>query len=349
MLFIVRQQESAPKMPLHAPYPPQNAALGGVPTNKLDTPITAVFLFLFILGAIAHMTIFQRNMRKGHKFIMSGMTFGFCMARITTCVMRIVWTERPTHIPIAIAAQVFVAAGVVLLFVVNAIFAQRIVRAAHPRSGWHPLFSHAFNLVYILIVITLIMIIIASVQSFYTLNKNTKRIDRDIQLYGQTFYTLVAFLPFPLVIGGLLIPRKTRVEKFGNGRFRTKIYILLFSSGLLTLGAAFRAGTNYRTPRPRDDPAWYHSKACFYLFNLTIEFIVVLLYVVVRVDRRFYVPDGSRRAGDYSGLNRMSEAVTGDGGEKITRIMTEGEVFDDAPEEVVSGKGHVGLDAEKSV
>lgn len=327
----------------HAPYPPKNAALGLTPTVGVDVPITAVFLFLFILGAISHMTIFQLNMRRGHKFIMSGMMFGFCMARITTCVMRIVWATRPTHVPIAIAAQIFVAAGVVLLFVVNLIFAQRIIRASHPNSGWHPVFSKFFVFLYVLIVITLVMIITAVIQSFYTLNKNTLRIDHDIQLYGQTLYAVLAFLPILLILGGLVIPRNTRVEKFGSGRFRYKIYILSLSTVLLTLGAAFRVGINYKTPRPRNDPAWYHSKACFYIFNFVVELAVIALYVLVRVDLRFYVPNGSRRAGDYSGKNLPEKKISdeslrtmvGTGEESaggLGKIMSEGAVFDEAPE-----------------
>lgn len=328
----------------HAPYPPVYASLGLTPTVGLDVPITAVFLFLFILGAIAHMTILQLNQRQGHKFIMSGMMFGFCMARIVTCTMRIVWATRPTKVPIALAAQIFVAAGVVLLFVINLIFAQRIIRASHPNGGWHPFFSKFFTSLYVLIVITLFMIITVVVQSFYTLNKNTLRIDHDIQLYGQTLYAVLAFLPIPLVLGGLVIPRKTRVEKFGSGHFRSKIYILFLSTALLTLGAAFRVGVNYKTPRRRDDPAWYHSKACFYIFNFTVELMVIILYFVVRVDTRFFVPNGSRRAGDYSGRNlagtmiseeglRTAGDTEGGGTGGLRKIMSEGEVFDEAPEE----------------
>lgn len=319
---------------LHAPYPPTHASLGLVPTNKVDVPILSVFIVLFILGAIAHMTIFQLNMRRGHKFIMSGMMFGFCMARITACVMRIVWAERPTKIPIAIAAQVFVAAGVVLLFVINLIFAQRIIRASHPHSGWHPLFAKFFLAIYVLIVVSLIMLITAVVQSFYTLNPNTLRIDRDIQLYGQTFYCVIAFLPFPLVLGGLVIPRKTRIEKFGSGRFRSKIRILLFTTGILTLGAAFRVGINYKTPRPRNDPAWYYSKACFYIFNFTLEYVVIILYVVVRVDTRFFVPDGSKGPGDYTSRSLKEPAESDVVPTGLGRIMTEEEVFDESPEDL---------------
>ncbi|MCJ1485089.1 hypothetical protein MMC06_005262 [Schaereria dolodes] len=276
---------------------------------------------------------------------MSGIQFGFCMARTTTCVLRIVWATRPTSIPIAIAAQVFVAAGVVLLFIINIIFAQRIVRASHPRSGWHPLFSRFFQAVYVLIVVTLLMLITVVVQSFYTLNSNTRRIDHDIQLYGQTFYAVVSFLPVVLVIGGLVVPRRTRVEKFGSGRFRTKIAILLVASVLLCLGASFRVGINYKTPRPRDDPAGYQSKACFYIFNFTVEIIVIWLYFIVRVDRRFFIPNGSKGPGDYAGTN-LPDAEDKDV-KVATRIMSEEEVFDDAAEAPVQEERDRMQDVEK--
>ena len=256
------------------------------------------------------------------------MIFGFCMARIATCVMRIVWATRPKNISIAIAAQTFVAAGVVLLFVVNLIFAQRIIRALHPSTGWHPFSSGLFIALYTLIGINLIMLITANVQSFYTLNINTMRIDRNIQLYGQTYNALMAFLPIVLIIGGLVIPWKTPVEKFGNGRFRSKIFILLLSSSILTLGAAFRLGTSYKNPRPRNNPAWYHSKPCFYIFNLTLELLVVLFYVVARVDLRFHVPNGSKGPGHYSRHNLRGE--TSDQAAKLSaRILDGGEIFED--------------------
>lgn len=222
------------------------------------------------------------------------------MSRIATMIMRMVWATRPRNVRVAIAAQIFVAAGIVLLFVLNVIFSQRIVRAAHPHAGWHPIFHWAFIILYVLIVATLIMLITSVIQSFYTLNANTKRIDRDILLYGQTFYAVVSFLPFILVLGGLVIPRKTRVEKFGHGRFRWKIAFLLSAAFLLCLGATYRAGTNYAGgERPINDPPAYFSKACFYIFNFTIEIIVIIFYVIVRVDKRFYVPDHSKKAGDY--------------------------------------------------
>jgi hypothetical protein len=269
------------------------------------------------------MTILQVNLRRKKKFIMSGLIFGFCMARITTMTMRLVWASYPHNISVAIAAQIFVSAGVLILFIVNLIFAQRIVRASHPHWAWAKWFSIAFKLYYVSIVLMLIALISCTVQSFYTLNHNIRRIDRDVQLVGGTYFAVAAFLPIPLLFLRVIIPDRPPIEKFGHGRFRSKIIILLFASVLLTLGAAFRAGINY-VPRPSTKPAWYHSKECFYLFNFTIEIIVVALYAIVRVDKRFHIPDGSHGPGDYIGISKS-------GAERRTsfadRVLDEEQVF----------------------
>jgi Protein of unknown function (DUF3112) len=318
-------------MPPKGPYAPPVAGSGGIPTVGVDVPISAVFLALFLLSAAAHMTVFQINKRRGHKFIMSGLMFAFSMARSATMVMRIVWATRPHNIRVAIAAQIFTSAGVLLLFVINLIFAQRVTRALHPHFGWTKAFSIAFKALYALIIVMLIMVITTTVQSFYTLNTNTHRIDRDIQLTVGTFLTFITFLPLPLVILALVVPRKSRVEKFGVGRWRTKIYILLTATTLLVLGAGFRCGVAWERPRPRNQPAWYHAKWAYYFFNFVVEIIVVYLYLLVRVDRRFYVPNGSKRAGDYSGRSKALEKEESLHSENpIERtIMTEEELFDD--------------------
>jgi vacuolar-type H+-ATPase subunit I/STV1 len=87
------------------------------------------------------MTIMQRNRRRRsspHKFLLSSLLFGCCMTHLTACALRIAWAERPRHTPLAIVAQVFVSAGVMLLFITNPVFAQRIVRAALPRRRLAP-------------------------------------------------------------------------------------------------------------------------------------------------------------------------------------------------------------------
>ena len=58
------------------PYLPTTAGLGGMPTKTFDDPICAVFLALFAMGAVTHMTILRVNLRRKKKFVMSGLLFG---------------------------------------------------------------------------------------------------------------------------------------------------------------------------------------------------------------------------------------------------------------------------------
>jgi Protein of unknown function (DUF3112) len=223
------------------------------------------------------------------------------MARIVTMIMRIAAICKPHNINLSIAATVFLNAGVVILFIVNLLFAQRLIRAQHPRLGWNPVFSALFKATYALIVISIIMLITAAVQMFFTLNTNTRRIDRDIQLYGVTFFAIASFLPLPLVVGGLLIPRRDHaLDKFGHGRWREKIWILMTASTLICFGAAYRAACSWHTPVPRTQPMPAHfAKGAFYVVNFTVEILVVYLYGILRVDLRFHVPDSARGPGSY--------------------------------------------------
>jgi hypothetical protein len=315
------------------------AGLGGSPSITLDDPITSIFLVLFIIGAALHMTILQINQRRGKKFLMSGMLFGFCMARTVTCTMRLVWSTHLHNVSVAIAAQIFVQAGVLLLFIINLIFAQRILRASHPHWAWTKWVSWAFKIYYASIVALLVALITCTVQSFYTLDMNIRRIDRDVQLVGTTYFAVAAFLPIPLVFLRVILPKKVEhVDKFGEGRFRTKIRVLLFSTFMLTLGAAFRAGTSY-LPRPQSNPAWYHSKACFYIFNFTIEIIVVYLYAYIRVDKRFIIPNGAHGPGSYGAGQQEKKEVSS----ILDRVNSEEEVFDG---EVPAGNGEKSDDLE---
>jgi hypothetical protein len=143
------------------------------------------------------------------------------------------------------------------------------------------------------------MVITCVIQSSYTLNANTLRIDRDIQLYGQTYFSIISFLPLPLVLLVLLSPNRKRIQEVGSGSWVVKVFIVGLVSCLLCLGASFRAGTSWMSPRPVTRPAWYHSKACFYIFNFTIDFLVVVIFFVARVDQRFWVPNGSSKVRHY--------------------------------------------------
>ncbi|KYK59468.1 hypothetical protein DCS_00598 [Drechmeria coniospora] len=283
------------------PYPPQGAALGGRPTTTVDVPLSSVFLLLFAISAAAHMTVLQRNNRRGRKFLLSGVLFGFSMARIVANILRIVWACYPSNPSIAIAASVFANAGVLLLFVVNLILAQRLLRAHQPTLGWSRPLRLAFKLLYAAVAACLVMVIVALVCSFYTLDPEALGRIRDVQLFAVTFLAVLAFLPLPITLLALLLPRKEPVDGFGTGSMRTKILLVLSTTALLCFGAAFRAAVAY-IRRPANDPAWFHHKAAYYCVNYTIEVVVIYAYLFFRFDRRFWIPDGSDRPGDYARL-----------------------------------------------
>lgn len=185
-----------------------------------------------------------------------------------------------------------------------------------------------FRGLYVALFAGLVAIITATVDGFFTRDPRPLERDRVVQLVVGTYFAVGAFLPIPLLALRLLLPpshlvtkskeREQKVEKFGTGRFRTKIRLVLGSSLLLSLGACFRAGIAY-VPRDRTDPAWYHGKACFYVLNFGIEVFVVWLYAAMRVDRRFIVPNATKKVGDLSrgGAGGLPVRGEADGPEEV--------------------------------
>jgi len=270
------------------------------------------------------MAVFQINKRRDHKFLLSFLLFAFCMARCLALVMRIVWAAKPTNVDIAIAANVFTAAGVLILFIVNLILAGRLLRAYQPNLGWRRAVRWSFRFLYFSVVALLVMVITASVYSFFTIEPTPRRQTRDVQRFAATYLAVLAFLPIPIVLFALLWPRSHPIDKFGHGRLRTKAALVLFTSTLLALGAGFRAGTTFDV-RPANQPAWFHHRAAYYCFNFVIELVVVYTYALMRFDRRFHVPDGSSGPGHYGTARKPSTFSD--------RINTEAEAFGPASEE----------------
>ena len=77
-----------------------------------------------------------------------------------------------------------------------------------------------------------------------------------------------------------------------------KIALVMTASFLLSLGATFRTATAYYTFAPDH---WFNNKWCFYFFNFMLEWVVVVMYLVLRMDLVFHVPNGSKGPNSYSG------------------------------------------------
>lgn len=223
--------------------------------------------------------------------------------------LRIAWSSYPRNTGLGIAASVFVYVGTIILFMINWFFVQRIVRAQHQRIGWSTPYRIFHRAALVVLIACLIMIIMASIWQFFTINETKLHAFRAMQLTGQTYFTIFCFAPAVLVLISNVIPR-TEIEKFGAGRLRVNIVILLIAVMVLGAGQLFRCVIAWipQTPvrdasgTPIAQPGYLH-RACFYVFNFVTEIAVVIMFAVVRVDLRFYVPNGSRMSGDYSGRN----------------------------------------------
>src|ERR1700712_5756855 len=126
------------------------------------------------------------------------------MARITTLALRMAWSQHRLDVSLALAASIFVAAGTVILYIVNFVFTYRIIRAQHPRLAESRPFSIFFRFLLISVALTIAILITAVVQASYTLDQNIHRIDRNLQLYGSTYMAIVAFMPIPLIFISLV-------------------------------------------------------------------------------------------------------------------------------------------------
>ncbi|KAI1463844.1 uncharacterized protein F4812DRAFT_234070 [Daldinia caldariorum] len=294
------------------PYAPTTAALGGIPSVIPDVPISAVFIAIYVAFATINMVIFQLNNRRAYKFVPSVALFGFCMARIVTLSLRIAWANRQTNVRLAIAANIFVNAGILIVYVVNLIFAQRILRAKQPSIGWNTALRILYRVLYAGIACALIMVITAVVLSVYRLDPYTLRACRDVQLTSGTYLLVITALPIFLTAAAYLLPRTPNQERFGDGKMRTKAVIVIATACLCMLNAGFKAGTAYSPQRPLHDPAWYHGKAPFYVFNFAVEILILCVLTLTRVDKRFYIPDRSSEPGHYSGRVESSPESVGE-------------------------------------
>lgn len=292
------------------PYPPQIAGLGGRPSITTDVPIAAVFIFLYLVSLVANAATYQLNRREGHKFVFNILLLQFSAARILTCALRIGSATHPTNVSLSIAANIFVNAGILMVYIINLMFAQRILRARQPELGWHPALRATFKGLYVLIAVALILLITFIILSFYTLDMDLRQTARKVQLAGITYFLVFSALPLLILAVTYALPVSQRAESFGSGSMASKALILAVSASLCTLGAGFKAGATWEAPRPITDPAWYQKKAAFWIFLFAIEIVILYFFLAVRIDRRFWVPDGSRKRKTYKVEATESDEVT---------------------------------------
>ncbi|KAK9368885.1 hypothetical protein V1509DRAFT_621779 [Lipomyces kononenkoae] len=183
------------------------ALFGDYPVTKDDIAGCVVCIVCFAVLAVINMTILRRNLARGHKFIPSGAMFGLCMARIVTFSMRLASAIHPTNLNVSIAASIFIAAGVVILFVLNVLFSQRLFTAQHPSRAYvGSAFYNIMKLFYISIIAFLIVLVVTSGVYYHT-NATVMQGIAQFRKVAMVYFTVTAFMPTLIVAAAYAIPR----------------------------------------------------------------------------------------------------------------------------------------------
>lgn len=243
---------------------------------------------------------------------MSWAMFGFCMSRVGTFVLRIASATRPGNVRLAIAALIFSNTGVLVIYIVVLLLALRVFRATHPALGWNRSLGKALPIAYGLLLGAILLVIAFTILSFYTLNPTLRTVALWVQRAAILYLLIFNIMSLVLLLLSSLLPRAPDNENFGTGSMDSKLIILGIAVFFSNFIAAFRTGTSWAAARPASNPAWYDSKAAFYVILFGFEIIINYMFLFTRFDKRFWVPNGSNKPGDYSqfGLDDSTASKT---------------------------------------
>lgn len=278
----------------------------GYPRPRTDAAPDAFFLALYFTGFCTFLTLFIYNTKRHHKFLFTELMCGFCVARTITTSLRLAWMYDITNRGLGIATTIFTTLGVLVMFIVNALLAQRLLRALHPHLGWHPWVWRSYLFLFLCVPCFLIITVTAIVESFFAVDPRILQIDLELEQAATVFFMFSSFLPIPIVLYGLWASRHREPDHFGKGSVYKKAIVLLISAFLLCVGATFRAGTIFLSFNPATQQNdWWNDKWSFYFFYFTVEIIVLVMYLTLRIDLMFHIPNGCKGPYSYTKAYQM--------------------------------------------
>lgn len=293
--------------PEQPPYLLNIAQIGGLPTVSEDIPPVAVFLGLYTFSTIISILLFEHQRRRRLSCTIPIVLFLFSGERVLTCILRIVWAFNLTSVRIAVATQIFLQAGVLLLFLLNLILAKEVWLGRQPGARTRRALTTTLITFSTLTISALIMVIASIIVSVYTLDHKVITNCRDVQRAGATYFLVLAATPLiMLALAFSTSPTRPAEAQVKLRDDSSLTVITVVSSVLCVLNAGFKTGVVWAAPRPLFDPAWYHSRACLYTFVFTTEICVLVLLYSTRVDLRF------QRAKDR-GNTYSSQGITDSG------------------------------------
>jgi hypothetical protein len=186
-----------------------------------------------------------------------------------------------------------------VIFAINMVLTQRILRAIHPKIFWHPATSTFFTLLLVSVPFFIIFNIAVLTASFFVTTASGAKATKDLLFFGSSWNLFLCVFPLLTLSTFAVLPPPTPIEKFGTGRFRTKLVMLVYSSATLFIGAVVRLIAAAQS-HPINDPGQVDTKTIFYLTGFMLEIFVVVLFAAARFDLRFHIPNGCTGPGQYS-------------------------------------------------
>ncbi|KAH7391677.1 hypothetical protein BKA64DRAFT_756944, partial [Cadophora sp. MPI-SDFR-AT-0126] len=175
--------------------------------------------------------------------------------------------------------------------------------------------------------VAFVLTISFTIESFYTLDAKIKNVALWIQRASSIIMLLFNVASLVILSLSIFLPRTSPPENFGAGSIKGKTTILCVMMFFVLFIISFRFGTAWADARLASNPAWFDSKAAFYIIEFAFEIVVIYGFLLTRFDRIFWVPNGSAKAGDYQKLRdvaqegeEMDERLSSAGGESVPAL-----------------------------
>ena len=80
----------------------------------------------------------------------------------------------------------------------------------------------------------------------------------------------------------------------------SKAVTLTVGSCLCIIISGFKTGVLWSPSRSITNPAWFDYRPTLYVFDFTLEILILAVYTSSRVDEMFYVPNGSSKRRSFA-------------------------------------------------
>ena len=254
---------------------------GQYPSPIPDIPICAVLLVIYLAMAVANLVTLKAGQKQtGQIFIPSGMQIGLCMSRLVSLCLRIAWAKHVGDRDVAIAASIFVLAGVIVLEIVNMILFFRLLVRIHPSLEESVQFRTFKKVVYLFLApIVLVETVVPGIQSQLVTSAAIR--NKDVVALKISIIVQALYCGVPLV-GSLYLVAASKIR---SGDIFKMWTMVLFNAFWLTFEQCFRTAQSFHR-----EVYWLQSKPTFYCVIFIPEILVVGSNLLRGMQKTFWHP-----------------------------------------------------------